>query len=38
MDREQKFTKLKTELLELTEEELEKVKAYVATLKKQRTA
>lgn len=37
MDREQKLTKLKTELLELTEKELEKVKAYVATLKKQRT-
>lgn len=37
MDREQKFTELKKELLKLTKEEIEKVKAYVATLKKQRT-
>lgn len=37
MDREQKLTKLKKELSELTEAELKKVKAYVATLKKQRT-
>ena len=37
LDREQKFTKLKKELSELTKEEIEKVKAYVEILKKQRT-